>query len=259
MRHGRHRHRHPPLICQGGAMPRFFTDQIDGHQGIITGEDAMHIAKSLRMHPGEELTLCDKHSGDYPGIIESVTPQQVIVSLGEKHPCTAEPSVHTALFQALPKGDKMEWIVQKAVELGVSEIHPVLTHRCISRPDAKSFAKKQERYQKIAYEAAKQCGRGIIPVFGPILTLEQALEQMLQYEKPMVFYEHSRQPLRDVLRGQWRSAAILVGSEGGFEQQEIQQALEKGICDASLGNRILRCETAPLAALSVLMYQSGNL
>lgn len=240
-------------------MPRFFTDQIDGHQGIITGEDAMHIAKSLRMHPGEELTLCDKHSGDYPGIIESVTPQQVIVSLGEKHPCTAEPSVHTALFQALPKGDKMEWIVQKAVELGVSEIHPVLTHRCISRPDAKSFAKKQERYQKIAYEAAKQCGRGIIPVFGSILTLEQALEQMLQYEKPMVFYEHSRQPLRDVLRGQWRSAAILVGSEGGFEQQEIQQALEKGICDASLGNRILRCETAPLAALSVLMYQSGNL
>lgn len=240
-------------------MPRFFTDQIDAHQGIITGNDAAHIAKALRMCPGEEITLCDKNSSDYIGIIESVTPQQVIVSIREKLVCAAEPTVRTALFQAMPKGDKMELIVQKAVELGVSEIYPVITRRCVSRPDQKSFAKKQERYQRIAYEAAKQCGRGIIPLFGSLLSLEEALEKMKEYERPILFYERSTQPLRQVLEGEWHSAAILIGSEGGFDPEEAQLAIDRGIMDASLGNRILRCETAPLAALSVLMYQSGNL
>lgn len=240
-------------------MPRFFTDQIDEREGIITGEDASHIAKALRMRPGEEITLCDKHSNDYFGIIESVTPQQVAVSIREKRLCAAEPNIRTALFQAMPKGDKLELIVQKAVELGVSEIYPVLTRRCVARPDQKTFAKKQERYQRIAYEAAKQCGRGIIPIFGPLLSLEQALEQMSAYDKRILFYERSAQPLRAVMEGDWRSAAILIGSEGGFDPKEAQLAAERGIQEASLGGRILRCETAPLAALSVLMYQSGNL
>lgn len=240
-------------------MPRFFTDQIDEHQGIITGEDAAHIAKSLRMRPGEEITLCDKKSSDYSGIIESVTPQQVIVTIREKQHCAAEPSVHIALFQAMPKSDKLELIVQKAVELGVTEIYPVLTHRCVSRPDEKSFSKKRERYQRIAYEAAKQCGRGIIPSFGPMLSLEEALEKMREYDLPILFYERSTRPLRQILEKEWHSAAVLIGSEGGFEPEEAQLALRSGVLDASLGSRILRCETAPLAALSVLMYQSGNL
>lgn len=240
-------------------MPRFFTDQIDEREGIITGEDASHIAKALRMRPGEEITLCDKHSSDYFGIIQSVTPQQVVVSIREKQPCAAEPNIQVALFQAIPKGDKLELIVQKAVELGVSEVYPVLTRRCVSRPDERSFGKKRERYQRIAYEAAKQCGRGIIPFFGPLLSLEEALERMSAYDKCILFYERSTQPLAGVLAGAWRRAAILIGSEGGFDPQEAQLAVERGIQEASLGRRILRCETAPLAALSVLMYQSGNL
>lgn len=239
-------------------MPKFFTEQVDDRQGVITGEDAAHIAKVLRMRPGKEITLCDKNANDYIGIIESVTPQEVLVEIKEVHPCEAEPSVRVALFQAMPKGDKLDLIVQKAVELGVTEIYPVMTHFCVAKPDQKSFAKKKERCQRIAYEAAKQSGRGRIPTFGDLLTLEQALEKMKEYDLPILFYEHSTRPLQEVLSASWNSAAILIGSEGGFDPDEVKKAFDSGVQDASLGKRILRCETAPLAALSVLMYQSGN-
>ena len=167
-------------------MPRFFVPPISGDRALISGEDAAHITKSLRLRPDEEITLCDGSGMDYAGRVLAVG-DPVEVEILSRSPSIAEPKCRLILFQALPKGDKMEFIIQKSVELGAAEIIPVLTSRCVSRPDAKSMAKKLERYRKIAAEAAKQCGRGIIPQVGELMTLEQAAKALP--EKSLVFYE----------------------------------------------------------------------
>lgn len=242
-------------------MPRFFTEEFsaDKTYAVVSGEDAAHISRVLRMKEGDSITLCDRNATDYMGIIRSADSGRVEVEITESRPSAGEPSIQAVLFQALPKGDKMDLIVQKAVELGIFRVEPVLTGRCVSRPDPRSWARKRERLQKIAWEAAKQCGRGIIPQVGELLTLEEALSRMAGYDLPLFFYEQSRRPFAPLLGGQWRSAALLVGSEGGFDPEEAEQAKRAGIPDVSLGSRILRCETAPIAALSALMFQSGNL
>jgi len=242
-------------------MPRFFTE--DFREGdtiaVISGEDALHISRVLRMRTGDSITLCDKKSMDYFGTICSMDGKQVSVEITGSRPSAGEPSVRVSLFQALPKGDKMDMIVQKAVELGVYRICPVLTKRCVSRPDKNTWIRKRERLQKISYEAAKQCGRGIIPEVGELLTLEEAFQDMVSSDISILFYEQSRQPFPPLLNRDWKTAAVLIGSEGGFDPAEAEQAVQAGLSDASLGSRILRCETAPLAVLSALMFQSGNL
>jgi 16S rRNA (uracil1498-N3)-methyltransferase len=175
------------------------------------------------------------------------------------YPSETEPSVKVTLYQAMPKSDKMELIIQKAVELGVSAIVPVQTKRCVSRPDAKSMAKKLERYNRIALEAAKQCGRGRIPQVLPMLDYSEALTAMKADERAFLFYENSTSSFRKELEQKVSSVSIMVGAEGGFEEEEVSKALEQGIASLSLGKRILRCETAPLAALSIIMYETGNM
>ena len=135
-------------------MPRFFCDAIAGGKAVITGEDAAHIARSLRMQPGERLTLSDGQGTDFDCVLDLVTPQEVFLTVLESYPCRTEPSVYVRLYMAMPKAEKLELIVQKAVELGVGEIIPVLTRRCVSRPDPKSFEKKRVRLARIAAEAA---------------------------------------------------------------------------------------------------------
>ena len=216
-------------------MPRFFCDAIAGGKAVITGEDAAHIARSLRMQPGERLTL------------------------SESYPCRTEPSVYVRLYMAMPKAEKLELIVQKAVELGVGEIIPVLTRRCVSRPDPKSFEKKRVRLARIAAEAAKQSGRGRIPQVREMMDLRPALEEMAARPGAMLFYERSTAPMREVLDRIEGEASLLIGAEGGFDESEVELALSMGIPSLTLGPRILRCETAPMAALSVLMYHTGNM
>lgn len=242
-------------------MPRFFIEDFrEGNSvAVISGEDAVHISKSLRMRVGDSITLCDKKSMDYLGRVQSIDGKQVIVEIIGRCPSDGEPSVQVSLFQALPKGDKMDWIVQKSVELGVFQIYPVITKRCVSRPEKSTWQRKRERLQKISLEAAKQCGRGIIPEIGELLSLEEAFQRMSCCDLPILFYEQSKRPLAPALNLEWKSAAVLIGSEGGFEPEEAEQAMRAGITDVSLGSRILRCETAPLAVLSALMFQSGNL
>ncbi len=242
-------------------MPRFFTEDFrEGNSfAVISGEDAVHISKSLRMREGDPITLCNKKSTDFFGTVQSIDGKQVVVEITGSCPSASEPTVQVSLFQALPKGDKMDWIVQKSVELGVFQICPVITKRCISRPEKTAWERKRERFQKISYEAAKQCGRGIVPEMGELLTLEEAFQRMSCCDLPILFYEQSSRPFAPILNCKWKSAAVLVGSEGGFEPEEAEQAVQAGITDASLGSRILRCETAPLAVLSALMFQSGNL
>ncbi len=240
-------------------MPRFFTETIDEKKGSILGDDAKHIAKVLRMKVGERLVACDTKGKDYDCIIEALDDKQVDLSVERVYPSETEPSVVVTLYQAMPKSDKMELIIQKAVELGVSTIVPVQTKRCVSRPDEKSMKKKLERYNRIALEAAKQCGRGRIPQVLPMLDYTQALKAMKEDEKAMLFYENSTSSFRKELEQGVNSVSIMVGAEGGFEEEEVQQALDMGIASLSLGKRILRCETAPLAALSIIMYETGNM
>ena len=237
-------------------MPRFFVPPISGDRALISGEDAAHITKSLRLRPDEEITLCDGSGMDYAGRVLAVG-DPVEVEILSRSPSIAEPKCRLTLFQALPKGDKMEFIIQKSVELGAAEIIPVLTSRCVSRPDAKSMAKKLERYRKIAAEAAKQCGRGIIPQVGELMTLEQAAKALP--EKSLVFYEGGGKRLSELVAPEDESWGVFVGSEGGFSPEEIALLESRGVCPATLGPRILRCETAPLCGLSVMLNLLGEM
>ena len=245
-------------------MPRFFTQDITEAGGCITGEDAKHISKVLRMKVGDELTVCDTKGRDYDCMIEEIGAGEVRLKVLSVAPSQSEPDVRVHLYQAMPKADKMETIIQKAVELGAASITPVMTRRCVSRPAAKSMDKKLVRYNRIALEAAKQCGRGVVPPVLPLLELPQALEQMQRTGCPILFYENATAPAKQVIAkaresGKELEIAVLIGAEGGFDEDEVALAREHGCHILSLGKRILRCETAPLAALTILMYETGNM
>lgn len=242
-------------------MPRFFTENIAGERALLTGEDAAHIAKSLRMTPGEELILCDCKGGDYRCVLESVSPGQVELRVLERTTTASEPKVRLTLYQALPKGDKLEQIVQKAVELGAVRIVPVLSSRCVSRPDGKSMAKKLEKLRRTALEAAKQSGRGLIPAVGELLAFDRAVAEAAEANLPLFFYEGATEPLREALAAggeEKRNVSLFVGSEGGFSREEADFARESGLRWVSLGPRILRCETAPVAAIAAVLYGLGE-
>ena len=237
-------------------MPRFFIDGTADGRAYIAGADALHIAKALRMRPGEALTLCDGKGTDFEGVLETVTDRQVTVRITVSRPSQAEPTLAVTLYQGLPKGDKMDWIVQKAVELGVTAVVPVATRRSVARLEGKAD-KKQERWQRIA-AAAGQCGRGILPAVERPLSWNQALSR-LSGEPALVFYEGGGRPLRELVTPSTRRLSVFVGPEGGFDPEEIDAFRRQGGGVATLGPRILRCETAPLAALTLLMHLSGNM
>ena len=240
-------------------MAWFFTEnKIGSDKYIITGENAGHISKSLRMKPGEALTLVTPAGEQLDCVIKAVNAESVEVKIISRKPCENEPDVEITLYQALPKGDKMEYIVQKCVELGVSKIVPVISARCISRPDQKSLAKKQIRWQKIAKEAAGQSRRGIIPKVEPAVSFKEAVKLSAQNERNIIFYELGGESVKTLITNNPESIGIFIGSEGGFEQAEVDLAAQNGANAATLGKRILRAETAPLAALSVIMYETGN-
>ena len=238
-------------------MPRFFIDGTADGRAYIAGADALHIAKALRMRPGEALTLCDGKGTDFDGVLETVTDRQVTVRISASRPSQAEPTLAVTLYQGLPKGDKMDWIIQKAVELGVTAVVPVATRRSVARLEGKAD-KKQERWQRIAAAAAGQCGRGMLPSVERPLSWSQALSR-LSGEPALVFYEGGGRPLRELVTPSTRRLSVFVGPEGGFDPEEIDAIRRQGGGVATLGPRILRCETAPLAALTLLMHLSGNM
>lgn len=239
-------------------MPRFFVSELSPLT-VITGDDARHISRSLRMTAGETLTLCDGASNEAEGVIESLSADAVSVRLGQTRVSAAEPKTKITLYIAFPKGDKAELIVQKSVELGVSEIVFLLTSRCISRPKPNDAEKKISRLQKIADEAAKQCGRGILPPVRGILSFEAALAEMSGFDSAFTLYEGECPAMRASLPERGKKIALLTGSEGGFSAEEIARAKSAGVLPVSLGKRILRCETAPIAALSAVMFSLGEM
>ena len=240
-------------------MAWFFTENpIKEEFYTITGENAGHIKKSLRMKGGEQITLVDTMSTQYECEIETTLSNDVVVKILKKFPCQNEPTVRITLYQALPKGEKMEFIIQKAVELGVTEIVPVISSRCISRPDAKSLQKKIQRWNKIALQAAQQSRRGIIPKVKDAMTFRQAAENLSPDECNIIFYECGGKRTGEILNEQVKSINIFIGAEGGFEEDEVNKVIARNGTPATLGRRILRCETAPLCAISVIMYLTGN-
>ena len=241
-------------------MPRFFVDELpENGVLVLRGENAHHAGRVLRLRAGETVTLCDGKGTDYDCMIETVEKDAVICRVQDCHPAQTEPKQRITLFMALPKGDKMEFIMQKAVELGVSQIVPYLSKNCVSRPDKAD--KKVERWRKIAVEAAKQCGRGVMPAVHDVVLMAEAVRQAAQSETALFFYENEKQTgLRDALSsGLGKTVSLMIGPEGGFAPEEAASAREAGLISVSLGARILRCETAPVAALAAVLYAGGNM
>ena len=247
-------------------MQRFFVEphQIDeeAHQIHITGSDVNHISNVLRMKMGEELWISDGSKYEYRCTIESLEPDEVLLHIVYSQEPEYELPCRIYLFQGLPKADKMELIIQKAVELGAYEIIPVETKRCVVKLDGKKSAKKTARWQQIAESAAKQSKRMLIPNVHEVLTFREALKYAESMDIRLVPYELARgmQETKEILAGiePGQSVGIFIGPEGGFEEKEIEAAIEGGAKPITLGRRILRTETAGLAILSVLMFQLEN-
>ena len=240
-------------------MAWFFTQHdIKDNKHIIAGENAKHISKVLRMKIGEEITLVTPDNTQCTCEISDINSDSVIVDILSRKPCENEPDVFVTLYQALPKSDKMDYIIQKCVELGVSRIVPVISARCVSRPDNKSLKKKQERWQKIALQAGMQSRRGIVPQVCECVSFKEAVKLSEQNDKNIIFYEMGGESVRKILNEKVKSIGMFIGSEGGFEQSEVDLVVESGGTPATLGKRILRAETAPLAGLSIIMYETGN-
>lgn len=240
-------------------MPRFFIDYVPEEQTTIVGDDARHISRSLRMKPGERLVLCDSIGTDYNCEITRISDEGVVVRVLNFCKTVAEPTVKVTIYQGLPKADKMDGIVQKSVETGAVRVVPVLSGRCVSRPDEKSAAKKVARWQKIAEEAAKQSGRGVIPQVSPLMPFRVAVEEAAQNGSILLFYEGGGSSIAQLVNRESGNLAVFIGPEGGFEKSEVDFVLQNGGQIGTLGPRILRTETAPIAALAAIMLASGNM
>ena len=239
-------------------MGKFFVPSLDSHVRI-EGELFRHIAKSLRMKPGEKIVLCDGEGNDGFGIIDEVAGDFLTVNIQRQEKSLSEPNTKVGLFVAWPKGDKADLIVQKAVEIGACSITFLMSEFCVSKPRESDYSKKISRLQKIALEASTQSGRGIIPSVRGILPFVEGLKEMQKYEKPFMLYEGECPSMRKSLESPKGSYALLTGPEGGFSSDEVRLCMQSGIPPVSLGRRILRCETAPLTALSALLFFLGDM
>ena len=242
-------------------MPRFFMagTNIMGGMAIMTGRDAEHV-RVLRLRPGEDMIICDGKGTDYKCRLVKADREQVEAEVIEVVPCPAEPTVQVTVLCGLPKGDRTDYIIQKCVEAGASEIMFFQSDRCVAKPDKPE--KKLERWQRIAEEAAKQSGRGIIPQVSWAGAYADALNVANQKELALFMYvTGEREALNAVLEANSdvKTAAIVTGPEGGFAPFEADLARIVGLHICSMGERILRCETAPVVAVSALMYATGNL
>ena len=247
-------------------MQRFFVEphQIDeaAHQIHIVGTDVNHMSNVLRMKQGEEVWISDGGKKEYRCAIEAFSADEVLLHIIYAQEPDYELSSRIYLFQGLPKADKMELIIQKAVELGAYEIIPVETKRCVVKLDGKKAAKKVDRWQQIAESAAKQSKRMLIPNVHQVLSFKEALKYAESMDICLIPYELAKgmQETKEILAAiePGQSIGIFIGPEGGFEEKEVEAAISEGAKPITLGKRILRTETAGLAILSVLMFQLEN-
>lgn len=246
-------------------MQNFFVtpSQVEGDRVVIDGSDVNHMKNVLRMRCGERLMVSDGNNRRYLCEVAGYEAGEAVLRILEEHETDTELPCRISLFQGLPKQEKMELIVQKCVELGVCEIIPTATRRCVVKLDDKKAEKKTARWQQIAESAAKQAGRGMIPRVWEPLAYCDALKRARELDVLLIPYElaegmaETKRVIDAIEPGQ--SVGILIGPEGGFEKEEVRLALETGAREITLGKRILRTETAGLAILSVLMFHlEGN-
>lgn len=242
-------------------MVRFFvtTDELNSDFIVLTGENAEH-ARVLRLKNGEQVVVCDGAGSECLCTISDVSSGQISLVVYNRQASSAEASVKVSVYMAFAKGDKFEHVIQKATELGAFEIIGFPSARCVSRPDSKSLAKKLERWQKIAAAAAEQSGRGIVPKICVVDSYANVLENAIKSDISILFYENERATTlkMKLQEAPYSSVSIISGPEGGLDLSEVQQAQKAGVAVCTLGRRILRCETAPLCALSAIMYDSGE-
>ena len=242
-------------------MVRFFVapEELEEDPILLTGENAQH-ARVLRLKAGEQALVCDGEGRECLCTVADPAAGQVVLEVLERRSCTTEAAVEVSVYMAFPKADKLEHVIQKATELGACEIVAFPSGRCISRPDEKSLRKKLDRWQKIAASAAEQSGRGRIPRVVTLGSYREALERAAGADKALMFYENEHAvTLKMALEsGQFHTVSLLTGPEGGLEEEEVEQARSAGLQVCTLGSRILRCETAPLCALSAVMYAAGE-
>lgn len=241
-------------------MARFFVtkDDITDNQITISDKDAFHIARALRMAVGDNLTVCDEDGTEYLVELTRIRDDECTASILSLGVGKTESPVHVTLFMAYPKGDKLETVVQKSVELGASEIVPFESSRCIKRPAAEKANKITERLSRIAEEAAKQCGRSRLPRVAKAVKLSEVTARISDFDLTLFCYEgEGATSLRTVLESYGKRdgrIAVIVGSEGGFSEEEARLITESGAKCVNLGPRILRCETAPDYCLSAISY-----
>ncbi len=246
-------------------MARFFVDREQIREGTVTvlGEDAHHISRSLRMAVGEEITVCDPDGMEYLCELTDFCPDRVLGRVLQASPSRSEPPFLCHVYQALPKGEKLDSVIQKAVECGASALTTFESERCVARAKAENEEKKVERRRRIALEAAKQCGRGRIPEVNPTASFEEAIRSAATAELPLFCYEgEGTLPLPQAIRAvvtegrlhPGLTVSVTVGSEGGFSPREAEAAIAAGMIPVGLGKRILRTETAASFVLSCLVY-----
>lgn len=246
-------------------MPKFFVKpaNIFEKEIIIDDENVNHMKNVLRLQMGDEIIINDRQGHDYKCIISAIESSKIVACINSVVDSSSEPSTEVTLFQSLIKGEKMEWVIQKAVEIGVTRIVPLCTTRCVVKLDSpKKMASKIERWNKIAESAAKQSGRGIVPEVIAPMNFKEALAfaannelfTIIPYEK-----EHEK-GIRQVLQNtSSTSFGLYIGPEGGFTEEEVEEAIRNHVHSVSLGNRILRSETASLVTLTNIMYEMGEM
>lgn len=240
-------------------MPRFFVTDTPSGLYFLGGEEGRHGAKSLRLRPGEEVTLCNGQGVDFPGVVERAEPDGLWLQMGPGRPCPAEPRTKVTVCQCLPKGDKLDAVVQKSVELGAQAVWLVESARCVVKLAPEQAGKKTARLQRIALEAAKQSGRGIVPAVRPPMPFKQAIGEAAKAGSVLFFYEKGRHSLKQALDSAGDELFLFIGPEGGFAPEEAALAEGLGALPLTLGRRILRTETAPIAALAAVFFHRGDM
>ncbi len=242
-------------------MPRFFIDeyQVNGNNIVLDEENSNHLAKVLRSKIGDLVTVCDKKETDYNCKISEISKKEVTLEIIEKVKNETEPNYKITLFQSLPKQSKMELIIEKCVEIGVSEITPIETKFCVAKKNDKS-EQKISRWQKISETAAKQCNRGIIPKINEVIDIKDLKNEVEKFDLFIVAYEKEKELtiknlLKEVKKDEVKNIGIIIGSEGGFDVDEIEMLKSLGIKSVSLTDRILRTETASFFLSTILLYE----
>lgn len=239
-------------------MYKFFVEdnQIENNEIKIMNDDLKHISNVLRMRIGEEILITNKNTAEtYKCSIKEINKNEAVCTIIEKEENDTEPSIKVDIFQGIPKSDKMETIIQKSVELGVNKIFPISMKNCVAK--IKDDIKKQERWQKISEAAAKQSKRNIIPSIEKSVDMKYLCSKINEYDLVLVAYENEdKKTIKDILKNnKVEKIAIVVGPEGGLTEKEVEELIKCGAKAVSLGKRILRTETAPIAMLSMIMYE----